>query len=125
MRNQAQCVRSIRCRCWQATELRYFLLRQPRSNGSRHACGATSWWIEFGPTSQERTGAPEADLATAAQTVPAFDAFGGCEERVIIAHGIQDQPLVRLENLAYPIGLVRWNCMLSLSSFMPGPGRLP
>ena len=23
--------------------------RQARSNGSRHACGATSWWIDFGP----------------------------------------------------------------------------
>ena len=23
--------------------------RQARSNGSRQACGATSWWIDFGP----------------------------------------------------------------------------
>jgi len=23
--------------------------RQTRSNGSRHMCGATSWWIAFGP----------------------------------------------------------------------------
>ena len=37
----------------------------------------------------------------------AFDAFGSGEQRVIIAHRIQDQPLVRLENLPYLIGLVR------------------
>lgn len=27
----------------------YFLPRQARSNGSRHAWGAISWWMEFGP----------------------------------------------------------------------------
>ena len=28
---------------------RYFFSRQRRSNGSRHACGATSWWMALGP----------------------------------------------------------------------------
>jgi hypothetical protein len=26
-----------------------FFSRQARSNGSRHACGATSWWMALGP----------------------------------------------------------------------------
>ena len=26
-----------------------FGLRHARSNGNRHACGATSWWMDFGP----------------------------------------------------------------------------
>ena len=27
----------------------YRLSRQVRSKGSRHACGATNWWMAFGP----------------------------------------------------------------------------
>ena len=57
------------------------------------------------PGAYGRTGAdPSQRLGAFPQTL---DALGGGEQRVIITHDIQDQSLVRLEDLADPIGLVR------------------
>ena len=47
------------------------------------------------------------------------------EQRVIAAHGVEDQALVGLEHLAADAGLVQANCRLCLASRMPGPGFLP
>ncbi len=83
-------------------------VRQGRSNGSRQARGAISGWIALGPHepgAYERTGG--GDCSSGADTLPqALDALGAVEQRVVAAHGVVDQPLVRLEHVAVPLGLV-------------------
>src|SRR3954467_10775731 len=37
----------------------------------------------------------------------ALNAFCSGEQRVVVTHGIEDQPLVRLENVAEPVSFLR------------------
>ena len=55
-----------------------------------------------------------------------LDAVGGAEQRVVAAHGVEDQPLVGLQHVVAR-GRCRAarNCRLCLASRMPGPGFLP
>jgi hypothetical protein len=81
--------------------------RQARSNGSRHACGATSWWIDFAPPGGRRVkpnrgrGFQQGDR----HLPQPLDALGGGEQRVVAAHRIQDQALVRLQHVADQAGV--------------------
>src|SRR5829696_3739975 len=59
------------------------------------------------------------------RTLPqALDALGGGEERVIVAHGVHDQPLVRLEDVAGAIGFLGGELHAQLVELHAGSGSL-
>ena len=102
------------------------ILRQPRSNGRRQACGATNWWIAFGPhepTEYGRTGG--GSVSSGVERLPQpLDALGGVEQRVVAAHRVVDQPLVGLEHVGLAPGLVERELQAQLVEPHAGPGPL-
>ena len=86
-----------------------------------------SWWIAFGPQlpgAYGLTGGGASSSRTDLSQRLSMPVRRG-EERVVAAHRVEDQPLVRLQDVAGVVGLSVENCMLTLSSFIPEPGRLP
>ena len=88
---------------------RQLLLRQERSNGSRQASGATSWWIAFGPQDPGAYGRTGGGFSSSGfERLPQpLDAFRAREERVVAAHRVVDQPFVRFEQVGRAPGLVQ------------------
>ena len=87
-----------------------------------------SWWIAFGPHEPGGYGRTGGGFSSSG-----FDRSHRLsmpsalrEQRVVAAHRVVDQPLVRLEQVGGAPGLVQRELQaLLVEASCPGPGRLP